>query len=155
MKTRTYLLILILIIGVVIGFVALTPARERIVLRLSKSQPTNSVIQSSAKMVSFEILNNGRSPIMCQDGWALEFEDGSVQRLSLPQIGNIKVEPGKVGTIDITNVVSRRWRLRCDYYVEDIVFHAKVRIELSPLSNQLPASVTSVQGKRVLSDWVN
>ena len=126
-----------------------------VVLRVSTPQDANAVMQNSTNVLTFEILNNGRFPIMCPDSWSLLFDDGRVQRLSLPRSGNIRVQPGGKGTIAITNpVTTGAWRLVASYYFEDIVFDAKVKIDHSALKNVLPLSVRGVEGLDVMSDWI-
>jgi len=126
-----------------------------VVLRISTLQPTNGVTPGLAKLVSFELLNNGSSPLMCPDAWSLEFDDGSVQQLAVPGSGNIRVQPGGKGTIAITNPLTMRsWRLVANYYFEDVVFDVKVKIDQSALKHVLPRSVSSVRGQNVMSDWI-
>lgn len=181
MKTRSvYLLALTLLVVALIGYIAQRQKRSKVaveksvpdaavnaegqsrldshpdvVLRITTPQPTNTVMPELAKVVSFEILNNGSSPLMCPDAWSLMFEDGRVQRLSLPNSGNMRVQPGGKGTIAITSPDTKgAWRLVANYYFEDVVFEAKVKIDQSVLKNVLPRSASSVRGQNVMSDWI-
>jgi hypothetical protein len=103
----------------------------------------------------FEVINNSRSPLMCPDGWYLEFDDGSITNLSLGQTGNIRVNPGRRAMIAIHGPArTNSWRLGASYYFEDSLFQVKVRISQSAFKDRLPATMSSIQGKNVLSDWV-
>lgn len=126
-----------------------------VVLRLSTLRPTNAAMQDFTNVFTFEIVNNGRFPIMCPDTWSLLFDDSTVQRLSLPETGNLRVQPGKAGTLAITNpAATHSWRLVANYYFEDYVFDVKVKIDQSALKNVLPSSFSCVRGQNVMSDWI-
>ena len=180
MKTKSlYLLGLTLLFVVVIGSLALKHGsavpvageavpesavnvgdKERpdvhqdVVLRI-RTPPTNAVVQNVPNITTFELLNNGRSPLMCPGTWYLLFDDGRVQQLSLPYSGIMRVRPGGKGTIEITNpVTTGAWRLAANYYFEDVVFHVKVKIDRSALKKLLPRSASSVRGQNVMSDWI-
>lgn len=106
--------------------------------------------------LSFDFVNNARSPIVCPDSWSLEFQDGTRANLSLAPLGDIRVSPRSTNTVSIPKPRSvKPWRLRADYYEEDIVFDVKVGIDGSPLKQHLPSSASTVHGKFVVSDWVN
>ena len=159
MKTKLiYLLGLTLLFAVVIGYLVQKQSSDNhrdVVLRVSTPQPTNAVMQDFTNVLTFEILNNGRSPIVCPDIWLLLFDDGRVQKLSLPRSGNIWVQPGKVGTLAITNpATTRAWRLAANYYCEDYVCAVKFKIGQSALRNYLPRSFIAVRGQNVMSDWI-
>jgi hypothetical protein len=129
--------------------------RRDVVLRMRTPQPTNAVMQHSTNVLTFEILNNGRSRLVCPDLWSLLFDDGTVQYLSLPKTGNIYLQPGKKAALAVTKpATARAWRLVASFYFEDYVFEAKVKIDQSPLKNHLPRSFSGVQGKVVMSDWI-
>ena len=126
-----------------------------VVLRVSPTQSDGADAPRSTNIVRFEILNAGHSALMCPDGWSLEFDDGTVQQLSLPMSGNLRVQAGGKGEIAITKpVTARSWRLMASYYFEDVVFDVKVKIDQSVLKNHLPSSFSSVQGRVVVSDWL-
>jgi hypothetical protein len=104
--------------------------------------------------LSFDVINKGQSSIMCPDTWGLEFADGTVQMLSLPATGNIRVSPAGTGSITISIPTNKLpWRLVANYYVEDLGFEAKVLVDRSPLKGALPPSASRVQGKVAVSDW--
>src|SRR5579871_1096388 len=144
-----YLLGLTLLFVVVIGYLVQwrrsANDRRDVVLRVITPQPANAVMQHSTNALTFEIRNNGRSPIMCPDSWSLLFDDGTVQSLSMPESGNIRIQPGKVRTLAITRpATTQSWRLVASYYFEDYVFEAKVKIAQSALNNHLPRSFAGV-----------
>jgi hypothetical protein len=105
--------------------------------------------------LSFDVINKGRSTIVCPDSWRLEFEDGTVQMLSLPATGNIRVSPAGTGAITIPMPTNKMpWRLVAIYYVEDLGFEAKVLVDRSPLKGALPPSASQIRGKVAVGDWI-
>jgi len=155
MKPRTIIAALIVIVGLTLIFRArvlrdtVSSPRPEVSLKLRANQPlTNSLL-------CFEVINDGSSPIMCPDGWFVELQDGTIQNLSLAPSGDVRVIPASTGVVWIpkpTNAMP--WRLGSSYYGEDIVFDVKVRIDQSPMKQQLPSSLSRVQGKTALSDWI-
>jgi len=115
-----------------------------------------SVAQTSADgAISFDIVNGGKSPIMCPDGWYVEFEDGVTTNLSLAASGNVRVSPGSTGTVLIPNPgTTKPWRLGASYNEEDAVFEVKVRIDQSQLKQLLPPGASSVHGETAVSEWI-
>lgn len=158
MKTKSiYLAALSLLVLVTIAYMTQRRFDEDpvVVLRKITPKPTNPIVAEPAKLVSFELLNNGRYTLTCQDSWSLEFEDGRVQVLQLSASGLMWVKPGQKGKIAITNpATTGAWRLVANYYFEDISFEVKAKIDQSALKNTLPQSASTVRGQNVMSEWI-
>lgn len=154
-KTRLAVFLLLVTVGLISTILIFRDGEQTTkpaVLLLLGGTQTNV---EGKKVLSFNIVNKGRSPIMCPDGWYLEFEDGSFTNLSMPQSGNVRVDSGETNTVSVAEPSTvTRWRLGGSYYEEDIVFDVKVRVDQSALKNQLPSSFSRVKGKTVISDWL-
>ena len=155
MQPRTVIAALIVIVGLVLILRARMlrdPApnpRPEVSLKLRANQPLTNAL------LCFDVINDSSSPIMCPDSWYVELQDGTIQKLSLAPSGDVRVVQGSTGIVWIPTPTNNiPWRLGSGYYSEDIVFDVKVRVDQSPMKQQLPSTLSRVQGSTALSDWI-
>lgn len=164
MKTRQKTIILMLVALVLLAVIGALYLFPKQVAQPPNTNPTTStspnspvslrLVSTTNSTYTFQVVNDGRHIFVCPDNWAIESATGTMTYLSL--LNDMRVEPGMTGFIQLPiTPPSGKWRVVCSYYLEDIVFDAKIAAALSPMKNHLPAGSTAIQGKVVYSDWMN
>jgi hypothetical protein len=169
MTRRTHLIVLLsLLVVVVIGLLLAWRQRRATTTRMAANVGSAQSVSQGGDVflniftgttpsdtIIFELVNKGRSTLVCPDTWGMEFDNLTFKHLSLPVTGNLRIAPGSTGTIAIVRPFgTNAWRLATTFYMEDLVFDAKVKVAQSGLKDYLPDGAVSIHGKVVKSDWV-